>query len=123
MNLNLIIPELGHLAMILALCLALVQATLPLIGAWRGDRQWMSLAVPAAWGQQPAAQVDTFADVQWHIVFFTMKNVHTRCRGDGRNRLAQMLRVGVQLGSVKFGVATAVQWHGWARGVLASLQA
>jgi len=51
MNFNLIIPELGHLAMILALCLALVQATLPLIGAWRGDRQWMSLAVPAAWGQ------------------------------------------------------------------------
>jgi len=45
------IPELGHLAMILALSLALVQATLPLIGAWRGDRQWMSLAQPAAWGQ------------------------------------------------------------------------
>ncbi|MGY8832424.1 MAG: heme lyase CcmF/NrfE family subunit, partial [Pseudomonadales bacterium] len=45
------IPELGHLAMILALCMALVQATLPLIGAWRGDRQWMSLAQPAAWGQ------------------------------------------------------------------------
>ncbi|MEX6503030.1 heme lyase CcmF/NrfE family subunit [Pseudomonas zhanjiangensis] len=45
------IPELGHLALILALCLTLVQASLPLIGAWRGDRQWMSLAVPAAWGQ------------------------------------------------------------------------
>ncbi len=45
------IPELGHLAMILALCLALVQSTLPLIGAWLGDRQWMSLAQPAAWGQ------------------------------------------------------------------------
>ncbi|HLD66132.1 MAG TPA: heme lyase CcmF/NrfE family subunit [Pseudomonas sp.] len=45
------LPELGHLALILALCLALVQSTLPLIGAWRGDRQWMSLAVPAAWGQ------------------------------------------------------------------------
>ncbi|WP_339487057.1 heme lyase CcmF/NrfE family subunit [Pseudomonas sp. EL_65y_Pfl2_R95] len=45
------VPELGHLAMILALCMALVQATLPLIGAWRGDRQWMSLAQPAAWGQ------------------------------------------------------------------------
>ncbi|MCQ4263686.1 heme lyase NrfEFG subunit NrfE [Stutzerimonas stutzeri] len=45
------IPELGHLAMILALCLAIVQATLPLIGAWRGDRQWMGLAQPAAWGQ------------------------------------------------------------------------
>jgi len=45
------IPELGHMAMILALCLAVVQATLPLIGAWRGDRQWMGLAQPAAWGQ------------------------------------------------------------------------
>ncbi|BCD87861.1 cytochrome c-type biogenesis protein CcmF [Pseudomonas solani] len=45
------IPELGHLALILALCMAAVQATLPLIGAWRGDRQWMSLAQPAAWGQ------------------------------------------------------------------------
>ncbi|WPP47430.1 heme lyase CcmF/NrfE family subunit [Pseudomonas sp. AN-1] len=45
------IPELGHLAMILALCLAAVQATLPMIGAWRGDAQWMSLARPAAWGQ------------------------------------------------------------------------
>jgi cytochrome c-type biogenesis protein CcmF len=45
------IPELGHLAMILALCLAVVQGTLPLIGAWRGDHHWMGLAQPAAWGQ------------------------------------------------------------------------
>ncbi|MEG5265803.1 heme lyase CcmF/NrfE family subunit [Pseudomonas sp. JDS28PS106] len=45
------IPELGHLAMILALCFAVVQASVPLIGAWRGDRLWMSLARPAAWGQ------------------------------------------------------------------------
>ena len=51
MNIALIIPELGHLALALALCLALVQASLPLIGAWRGDRLWMSLAVPAARGQ------------------------------------------------------------------------
>ncbi len=47
------IPELGHLAMILALCLALVQAVVPLLGAWRGDRLWMSLAQPAAWGSSP----------------------------------------------------------------------
>jgi cytochrome c-type biogenesis protein CcmF len=45
------IPELGHLAMILALCFAVVQASVPLWGAWRGDRQWMGLAQPAAWGQ------------------------------------------------------------------------
>ena len=40
MQAALLIPELGHLAMILALCLALVQSTLPMIGAWRGDRLW-----------------------------------------------------------------------------------
>ncbi|GGK05378.1 heme lyase CcmF/NrfE family subunit [Pseudomonas matsuisoli] len=45
------IPELGHLALILALCLALVQASMPLLGAWRGQVDWMNLARPAAWGQ------------------------------------------------------------------------
>jgi cytochrome c-type biogenesis protein CcmF len=45
------IPELGHLALILALCMAVVQSTVPLWGAWRGNRQWMGLAQPAAWGQ------------------------------------------------------------------------
>ncbi|WP_028352703.1 heme lyase CcmF/NrfE family subunit [Bordetella petrii] len=45
------IPELGLLALILALCLAAVQASLPLAGAWRGDPRWMELAAPAAWGQ------------------------------------------------------------------------
>ena len=48
---GLYIPELGHLAMILALCFAIVQAIVPLLGAWRGDKLWMSLAQPAAWGQ------------------------------------------------------------------------
>jgi cytochrome c-type biogenesis protein CcmF len=51
MTAHLLVPELGQLAMILALCFALVQASLPLVGAWRGDRLWMSLAQPAAWGQ------------------------------------------------------------------------
>ena len=51
MTSGLFVPELGHLAMILALCFALVQAVVPLFGAWRGDRLWMSLAQPAAWGQ------------------------------------------------------------------------
>ncbi|WP_434772055.1 heme lyase CcmF/NrfE family subunit [Pseudomonas entomophila] len=51
MNATLLVPELGQLAMILALCFAAVQASLPLIGAWRMDRLWMGLARPAAWGQ------------------------------------------------------------------------
>ena len=48
---QLYIPELGQLAMILALCFSVVLAIVPLLGAWRGDRLWMSLAQPAAWGQ------------------------------------------------------------------------
>jgi cytochrome c-type biogenesis protein CcmF len=45
------IPELGNFALMLALCLALVQGSLPLLGAWRGNRRWIALARPAAAGQ------------------------------------------------------------------------
>ncbi|MBH3434741.1 heme lyase CcmF/NrfE family subunit [Pseudomonas citronellolis] len=58
------IPELGHLSLILALCMALVMSFFPLVGAWRGDRQWMSLARPAAWGQF-AFLVFAFACLAW----------------------------------------------------------
>ncbi|MFG0380714.1 heme lyase CcmF/NrfE family subunit [Pseudomonas sp. zbq_18] len=58
------IPELGHVALILALCLAIVLATVPLIGAWLGDRQWMGLAQPAAWGQF-AMLAFSFACLTW----------------------------------------------------------
>jgi cytochrome c-type biogenesis protein CcmF len=42
------IPELGHYALILALAVALVQATLPLVGAARGDIRLMALGRTAA---------------------------------------------------------------------------
>ena len=45
------IPELGHFALILALCIAVVQATLPLIGSFNRTAGWVALARPAAWGQ------------------------------------------------------------------------
>ncbi len=45
------IPELGHLALILALTLAFLQALLPLVGAVRGDNRLMAVARPAALGQ------------------------------------------------------------------------
>ena len=45
------IPELGHFALIVALCIALAQAVLPLVGAARGNLAWMSVARPAAQGQ------------------------------------------------------------------------
>jgi len=42
------IPELGQVALLLALAVALVLGTLPLVGAWRGRADWMALARPAA---------------------------------------------------------------------------
>jgi cytochrome c-type biogenesis protein CcmF len=45
------IPELGNLALVLALCLACVQGTLPMLGALRGNERWMGLARTAAFGQ------------------------------------------------------------------------
>ena len=45
------IPELGHFALVLAFLLALVQSSLPLVGASRNDPRLMGLARPAAEGQ------------------------------------------------------------------------
>jgi len=45
------IPELGHFSLILALCMALVLGTLPIIGAARGVAGWIAVARPAAFAQ------------------------------------------------------------------------
>ncbi|MEE8507087.1 MAG: heme lyase NrfEFG subunit NrfE, partial [Kiloniellales bacterium] len=45
------IPELGHFALILALVVALVQGTVPFVGAARGHRGWMDLARTGALAQ------------------------------------------------------------------------
>jgi cytochrome c-type biogenesis protein CcmF len=42
------IPELGQIALLLALAVALILGTLPLVGAARGRADWMALARPAA---------------------------------------------------------------------------
>ena len=54
------IPELGQLALILALCVALVQATLPLAGSYTHNPAWLALARPAA-GLQLALLLLAFA--------------------------------------------------------------
>jgi len=43
-----VIPEFGHYALILALCIAVIQGILPLVGAHQGRREWLILARPAA---------------------------------------------------------------------------
>lgn len=42
------IPEFGHYALILALCVAILQGILPLVGAHQSRREWILLARPAA---------------------------------------------------------------------------
>jgi cytochrome c-type biogenesis protein CcmF len=42
------IPELGHFILVLALCVAAVLGTLPLLGAHQRRREWIVLARPAA---------------------------------------------------------------------------
>ena len=45
------IPELGNFALILSLCLAVVLATVPMIGSLNNTPGWVALARPAALGQ------------------------------------------------------------------------
>ena len=45
------IPEVGHFALIIALCLALVQTIVPVLGAQTRTVQWIAVAKPAARGQ------------------------------------------------------------------------
>ena len=45
------IPEIGHFALILALCMAVVQGTLPIVGASKGIAGWVRVAKSAALGQ------------------------------------------------------------------------
>ena len=72
------IPELGHFALIVALCIACVQAILPLIGAQRGDAVLMGLARPAAQGQFVFVAI-AFGCLAWSFVGndFSVLNVAT----------------------------------------------
>ena len=45
------IPEIGHFALILALCMALLQGIMPLVGSFTGNANWIATARPAATAQ------------------------------------------------------------------------
>ena len=45
------IPEIGHFALILALCVTLVQTLVPILGAQLGYARWIALARPTAYAQ------------------------------------------------------------------------
>ena len=45
------IPEIGHFALILGLCIAVIMSVVPMIGSFTGQYSWMALARPAAKAQ------------------------------------------------------------------------
>ncbi len=61
------ITELGHFALILAFCVACVQAVLPLIGAHKRWPGWMAVAAPAATAQF-LLTAGSFAALTWAFV-------------------------------------------------------
>jgi cytochrome c-type biogenesis protein CcmF len=62
-----LIVELGHLALILAFLVAIVQAIVPMLGAHRGWPDWMRVAVPAA-TVQFALTLAAFLALTWAFV-------------------------------------------------------
>ena len=75
--------ELGHYALILALVMAVVQATLPMVGAARRDALWMGLATPAVIGQFVFISM-AFACLMYSYVVsdFSVMNVRDNSHSD-----------------------------------------
>jgi len=61
------IAEVGHFALILALCLALIQFFVPIIGAQTRNASWVAVAKPAALGQTLFVTI-SFACLIWVMV-------------------------------------------------------
>ena len=70
------IVETGHFALILALALALIQSSVPIVGAARGERRLMAVAGPAALAEMVAILLSFLALTWAHVVSdFSVLNV------------------------------------------------
>ena len=70
------IVEIGHFALILALCVAVTQAAVPMIGAHQNDRGWMAVAGPTAVAQLGLLLISFFALMNAYVTSdFSVKNV------------------------------------------------
>ncbi len=77
------IVELGHFALVLALMVALFQAVIPLVGAARGDVQWMNFAKPAAMAQALFVVLSFAALTHAYVVSdFSVMNVAQNSHSD-----------------------------------------
>ena len=70
------IVEIGHFALILALCVAVTQAAVPMIGAHQNNRGWMAVAGPTAVAQLGLLLISFFALMYAYVTSdFSVKNV------------------------------------------------
>ena len=84
------IAEIGHFALVLALCVAVLQAAVPLVGAARGDAALMAWARPAALAQFLFIAHRVFrADARLRGQRFFAR----QCRGQFEQREAAALQV------------------------------
>ena len=90
------IPEIGHFALILAFALALIQGTLPLLGAARRNPGFMALARPAARGQFVFVAI-AFGCLAWSFYSndFSVLNVAS----NSNSRLPTAYRIAATWGS------------------------
>jgi cytochrome c-type biogenesis protein CcmF len=90
------IPELGQVALVLALCLALVQGTLPLAGTVNGNAGWIALARPVARAQFLCVAL-AFCLLGWSFIVndFSVLNVAT----NSNSRLPLHYRIAATWGS------------------------
>ena len=82
-----LLPEFGQVALILALLVALLLSTLPLIGAHRGLSPWMAVARPAAWAQL-ALVATAFGILTWG---FVVQDFSIRYVAENSNSLLPMI--------------------------------
>ena len=92
------IPELGHFALIVALCFAIafVQGrSAGMIGAQRGNAAWMALARPAAQGQFVFVAI-AFGCLAWSFVGndFSVQNVATNSNSEPAGALSRRRDLG-----------------------------
>jgi cytochrome c-type biogenesis protein CcmF len=72
-----LIAEIGHFALVLAFCVALVQGSVPLWGAWRGNGAMMALAPGAALAQVVLISIAFAALMYAYVVSdFSVANVY-----------------------------------------------
>ena len=70
------IVEIGHFALILALCVAVTQSAVPMIGAHQNNRGWMAVAGPTAVAQLGLLLISFFALMYAYVTSdFSVKNV------------------------------------------------